>query len=119
MSYDMNQGGSVLDGTIHRSDDDGKTWRVISVIRRRKPEGDLVDTADLVVSGDADALLNLGTPEDGKWLNTDEGDVGRLVLVVRPDGGTHDVQKVMGLSAAQPDPLCSDGDFNKESLRHD
>jgi len=93
ISYDMNKGSDILDGTLHRSDDDGKSWRVISMIRPRKPEGDLVDTADLVVSGDADALLNLGTPEDGKWLNTDEGDLGRLstgrlVLVVRPDGGT-------------------------------
>ena len=93
MSYDMNQGRSLLDGTIHRSDDDGRTWRVISVIRRRKPDGDRVAVADLVVSGDADAFLKLGKPEDGKWLDTDEGDLGRLssgrlVLVVRPDGGT-------------------------------
>ena len=93
MSYDMNQGSSVLDGTIHRSDDDGKSWRVISVIRRRKPDGDRVAAADLVVSGDADAFLTLGTPDDKKWLDTDEGDLGRLstgrlVLVLRPDGGT-------------------------------
>ena len=93
MSYDMNKGSDLLDGTIHRSDDDGRTWRVISVIRRRKPDGDRFDVADLVVSGDADAFLNLGKPEDDKWLNTDEGDLGRLsnnrlVLVVRPDGGT-------------------------------
>jgi len=45
------------------------------------------------VSGDADAVLKLGKPEDGEWLDTDEGDLGRLssgrlVLVVRPDGGT-------------------------------
>ena len=93
MSYDMNRGSSVLDGTIHRSDDDGKTWQVLSVIRRRKPDTDRVATADLVVSGDADALLQLGTPSDESWLDTDEGDLGRLstgrlVLVVRPDGGT-------------------------------
>lgn len=93
MSYDMNSGSSVLDGTIHRSDDDGKSWRVISIIRRRKPADDRVDAADLVVSGDADAFLKLGTPDDKQWLDTDEGDLGRLstgrlVLVVRPDGGT-------------------------------
>ena len=93
MSYDMNKGSSLLDGTIHRSDDDGKSWRVISVIRRRKPKDDRVIPADRVVSGDADAILKLGKPEDGKWLDTDEGDMGRLssgrlVLVVRPDGGT-------------------------------
>ena len=92
-SYDMNQGGGLLDGTIHRSDDDGKSWRVISVIRRRKPTDDRVDAADRVVSGDADAFLKLGKPEEGQWLHTDEGDLGRLstgrlVLVVRPDGGT-------------------------------
>ena len=93
MSYDMNQGGSVLDGTIHRSDDDGKSWRVISVIRRRKPVGDRVKPSDRVVSGDADAFLKLPNPTADKWLDTDEGDLGRLangrlVLVVRPDGGT-------------------------------
>jgi len=94
MSYDMNKGGSLLDGTIHRSDDDGKSWRVISVIRRRKPSDDRVDASDRVVSGDADALLKLGSKaDDSKWLDTDEGDLGRLssgrlVLVVRPDGGT-------------------------------
>ena len=93
MSYDMNKGSSVLDGTIHRSDDDGKSWRVVSVIRRRKPDGDHVRAADLVVSGDADAFLELGQADDDKWLDTDEGDLGRLstgrlVLVVRPDGGT-------------------------------
>ena len=37
MCYDMNEGGKLLDGTIHRSDDDGKTWRIVSGIRRRKP----------------------------------------------------------------------------------
>ena len=93
MSYDMNQGGSVLDGSIHRSDDDGKTWRVISVIRRRKPIGDRVNPEDRVVSGDADAFLKLPKATADKWLDTDEGDFGRLssgrlVLVVRPDGGT-------------------------------
>ena len=93
MSYDMNQGGSVLDGSIHRSDDDGKTWRVISVIRRRKPIGDRVKPEDRVVSGDADAFLKLPKATADKWLDTDEGDfgrlsTGRLVLVVRPDGGT-------------------------------
>ena len=66
---------------------------MLSIIRRRKPAGDRIATADLVVSGDADALLKLGTPSDKKWLDTDEGDLGRLstgrlVLVVRPDGGT-------------------------------
>jgi hypothetical protein len=93
MSYDMNQGGSVLDGSIHRSDDDGKTWRVISVIRRRKPIGDRVNPEDRVVSGDSDAFLKLPKATADKWLDTDEGDFGRLssgrlVLVVRPDGGT-------------------------------
>ena len=93
MSYDMNQGSSLLDSTIHRSDDDGKTWRVISLIRRRKPDGDRVVAADLVISGDADAFLKLAKPEGDQWLHTDEGDLGRLsngrlVMVVRPDGGT-------------------------------
>ena len=93
MSYDMDQGAKLLDGTVHRSDDDGKSWRVISVIRRRRPSDDQVAAADRVVSGDADAVLKLGTPEDGVWLDTDEGDLGRLssgrlVLVLRPDGGT-------------------------------
>ena len=94
MAYDMNKGSSVLDGTIHRSDDDGQSWRVISVIRRRKPANDSLSFADLVVSGDADAHLSLrGDKADVEWLDTDEGDLGRLstgqlVLVVRPDGGT-------------------------------
>jgi len=93
MSYDMNKGSSVLHGTIHRSDDDGKSWRAISVIRRRKSDCDHVAAADRVVSGDADALLKLGKLDDRKWIDTDEGDLarlstGRLVLVVRPDGGT-------------------------------
>jgi len=93
MSYDMNSGSSVLDGTIHRSDDDGKSWRVISIIRRRKPQDDSLTDPKLVVSGDADAFLKLGTASDKKWLDTDEGDLGRLstgrlVLVLRPDGGT-------------------------------
>jgi hypothetical protein len=88
----MNKGSSVLDGTIHRSDDDGRSWRIVSIIRRRKPEGDDVDAKDLVVSGDADRFLQLGQPEDDKWIDTDEGDLGRLssgrlVLVLRPDGG--------------------------------
>ena len=82
----------MLDGTIHRSDDDAGTWRVISVIRRRKPAGDTIDTADLVVSGDADAFLIVGRPEGDKWIDTDEGELGRLssgrlLLVARPDGG--------------------------------
>ena len=93
MCYDMNKGGSLLDGTIHRSDDDGKTWRIVSIIRRRKPVGDQFDAKELVVSGDVDRFLNLGSPKDEKWIDTDEGDLGRLssgrlVLVVRPDGGT-------------------------------
>ncbi len=92
-SYDMNRGSGLLDGTIHRSDDDGKTWRIISVIRRRKPAGDTTDAAELVVSGDADAFLKLGKPEDDGWIDTDEGELGRLsggrlLLVARPDGGT-------------------------------
>lgn len=90
-SYDMNTGSSLLDGTIHRSDDDGKSWRVLSIIRRRKPAGE-VDAKDLVVSGDADRFLKLGRPEGDQWIDTDEGDLGRLsngrlVLIVRPDGG--------------------------------
>jgi len=93
MSLDMNKGSSLLDGTIHRSDDDGRTWKVISIIRRRKPDDDRVAAADRVVSGDADAVLKLGKPSDEAGLDTDEGDLGRLssgrlVLVVRPDGGT-------------------------------
>lgn len=91
-SYDMNRGSSLLDGTIHRSDDDGKSWEIISIIRRRKPEGDDLDAKDLVVSGDADRFLQLGTPEDDKWIDTDEADLarlsdGRIVLIARPDGG--------------------------------
>ncbi len=94
MSYDMNKGSRILNGTIHRSNDDGKSWKVISVIRRRKSEDDRIADADRVVSGDADAILKLGkADDDDKWLDTDEGDLarlsnGRLVLVVRPDGGT-------------------------------
>ena len=62
MAYDKDNGVEHLYGTIHRSDDDGRTWRIVSKIRR---EG----------------------------MNTDEGDMGRLssgriVLVLRPDGGT-------------------------------
>ena len=92
MCYDMNEGGKLLDGTIHRSDDDGQSWRIVSVIRRRKPEGDETDFDDLVVSGDVDQFLKLGSATDDGWLDTDEGDIGRLangklVLVVRPDGG--------------------------------
>jgi sialidase-1 len=91
-TYDMSQGSSLLDGTVHRSDDDGKSWRVLSIIRRRKPAGDQLNVKDLVVSGDADRFLKLGKPEDGKWLDTDEGDLGRLssgrlVMILRPDGG--------------------------------
>ena len=93
MSYDMNKGSSVLHGTIHRSDDDGQMWKVISVIRRRKPDGERIATSDVVVSGDADAFLKPGKANDEEGLDTDEGDLtrlssGRLVLVVRPDGGT-------------------------------
>ncbi len=62
-TYDMDKGGSRLYGVIHRSDDDGKSWQVISTIRQ----------------------------ED---VNVDEGDMvrlsnGRLVMVVRPDGGVY------------------------------
>ncbi|HAY83278.1 MAG TPA: hypothetical protein DCY79_26015 [Planctomycetaceae bacterium] len=103
MCYNMNQGGGLLDGAIHRSDDDGKTWRIASIIRRRQPKGDQFDAKNLVVSGDVDRFLKLGgpkdsdpqdgDPKDGGWIDTDEGDLGRLssgrlVLVVRPDGGT-------------------------------
>lgn len=93
MCYDMDVGGSLLDGTIHRSDDDGKTWRIVSIIRRRKPVDDQFDARELVVSGDVDRFLKLGSPKDDGWIDTDEGDLGRLsngrlVLVVRPDGGT-------------------------------
>ena len=61
MSYDMNKGSSHLRGTIHRSDDDGRSWRVVSEINRQ-------------------------------GVDTDEGDLGRLssgrlILIVRPDGG--------------------------------
>lgn len=75
MSYDMNKGGSLLDGTIHRSDDDGRSWRVISVIRRRKPADDRVDASDRVVSGDADTLLipvffDNGVPAEVASLST-------------------------------------------------
>ena len=93
MSYDMNRGGDLLDGTIHRSDDDGVSWRVVSVIRRRRlDDGDAVASSQ-VVAGDADAFLKLGADDDDRWLSTDEGDLGRLasgrlILVVRPDGGT-------------------------------
>jgi len=65
----------------------------VSIIRRRKPVGDQFDAKELVVSGDVDRFLNLGSPKNDKWIDTDEGDLGRLssgrlVLVVRPDGGT-------------------------------
>lgn len=91
-SYDMNHSSGLLDGTIHRSDDDGRSWRIVSVIRRRRPSGDKVDRRDLVVSGDVDRLLKLGKPEDDKWLDTDEADLGRLssgrlIMILRPDGG--------------------------------
>ena len=61
MAYNMDKGAKHLYGTIHRSDDDGKTWRIISKIRR---EGVHTDEGDMV------RLSN-----------------GRIVLVLRPDGG--------------------------------
>ena len=90
-SYDMNKGSSLLDGTIHHSDDDGKSWRILSVVRRRKPT-EASDARELVVSGDADRFLKLGRPEGDRWIDTDEGDLarlsnGRLLWIVRPDGG--------------------------------
>jgi sialidase-1 len=62
MSYNKDDGVEHLYGTIHRSDDDGLTWQIVSKISR-----------------------------EGK--DTDEGDLGRLssgrlVLVLRRDGGT-------------------------------
>ena len=58
-----------------------------------RPQGESLSESDLVVSGDSDAFLKLGKPDTEKWIDTDEGDMGllstgRLVLVVRPDGGT-------------------------------
>lgn len=50
-----------LFGAIHRSDDSGKTWKVLSVIRRR--QGKPVDEPAIAELGD-----------------------GRLILVTRPDG---------------------------------
>ena len=90
-SYDMNKGSSLLDGTIHRSDDDGKSWKILSIVRRKKPT-ETTDTEDLVVSGDVDRFLKLGRPEGDQWIDTDEGDLarlsnGRLLWIVRPDGG--------------------------------
>jgi len=94
VSCDMNKGSSVMHGAVYRSDDDGQTWKIISVIRRRKPEGDRIATADLTSSGDVDVFLKRDkAPDDDQWLDFDEADLGRLangrlVLVVRPDGGT-------------------------------
>jgi len=90
-SYDMNKGSSLLDGTIHRSDDDAKSWRILSIVRRKKLT-EASNTDGLVVSGDADRFLKLGRPEGDQWIDTDEGDLarlssGRLLWIVRPDGG--------------------------------
>jgi len=59
-TYDMDKGSSRLYGTIHRSDDDGKSWRIISHIRREDQD---LDEAD--------------------WVQLDSG---RIVLATRPDG---------------------------------
>ena len=58
-SYDMNRGSRILDGTIHRSDDDGKSWRIVSIIRRRKPDATRPAPSELLgeLSG-ADAIIS-------------------------------------------------------------
>ena len=60
-TYDVDKDSrSRLYGTIHRSDDDGRSWQVISHIRR---EGQDLDEAD--------------------WVQLASG---RIVLITRPDG---------------------------------
>ena len=91
-SYDMHEDSSVLDGTIHRSVDDGVSWDIHSTIRRRRPLDGAVKQPDLVVSGPPETLRALPRPNTETWVDTDEGDLGRLsdgrlVLIVRPDGG--------------------------------
>ena len=59
-AYCRNINEEYLFGAIHRSDDSGKTWRLVSTIKR---EGNHLDEADIEVLPD-----------------------GRLILVTRPDG---------------------------------
>ena len=61
-TYCRNKGEGQLFGAIHRSDDSGKTWRTVSVIRRKKGN-------DL----DEPAITRLND--------------GTLIMVTRPDGG--------------------------------
>ncbi len=62
-TYDMDKGSPRLFGAFHRSDDDGKTWRVIATLRRND------------VSVDEGDMVRLST--------------GRIVMVCRPDGGVY------------------------------
>lgn len=71
-TYFSNQGSDAqLYGAIHRSDDSGKTWKLVSRLSRK---GDARDTAS-VTSANIDEPAIARLPD------------GRLFLVTRPDGG--------------------------------
>lgn len=70
-TYFRDEGSAKLSGAIHRSDDSGRTWRLISVVRR---DGDTRDTAS-ATSGNVDEPAIALLPD------------GRLFLISRPDGG--------------------------------
>ncbi len=81
MTYDMFKGRSLLDGTIHRSDDDGNTWRIISNIHR---DGVHTDEGDLVRLSDGRILLVL-RPDGGVIASDDDGVTWEEISKIGPD----------------------------------
>ena len=80
-TYDMDKGSSRLYGTIHRSDDDGRSWRVISHIRREDQDLDEADWVQL-----ASGRIVLTTRPDGAvFVSDDQGVSWEEIAKVGPD----------------------------------
>jgi hypothetical protein len=98
-TYFSKQGDGKLYGAIHRSDDNGKTWRVLSTITRG---GNTSDTAS-PNSGNIDEPAIAQLPD------------GRLFLISRPDGA-HYFSKDEGETWQPGGRLVTKGKFKAPRL---
>jgi len=68
-TYCSNKGGKHLFGTIHRSDDSGKSWRLVSTIHRKDKDVD----EPAIARFDDSLLVMACRPDGGIFFSDDDG----------------------------------------------